>query len=158
MKRLFLLAFVIYILAAPATFACSCVDYQINRRAFRDAKSVFIGTPIDSWLMGQDADDESRESSIFGMQVKFKVEKSWKGIKSSEIIITSDSDLTVSIPCGFRFLKGKKYLVYAYGGKLEAATMCARDITPLEDDDFTRKRLKQLNSFWFRTYSRFNPF
>jgi hypothetical protein len=160
MKRVLLLAVGIYILSAAPTFACSCVEYRSNRKAFRMARAVFIGTPISSSFLRRDAGEaESEGHSLFGTSVKFKVEKSWKGADGSEIVITSDSGLDLKFPCGFQFVEGNRYLVYAYGSRLEAATMCSRDITPLKDADVsTAKRLKQLNSFWFRTYARLSLF
>jgi hypothetical protein len=161
MKRILLITFAVYILATPPAFGCTCVEYRLTRRAFRSASAVFIGTPIESSFIrrNEEDDDDSKGPSLFFTKVRFKVERSWKGVTASEIIIISDGALEPSgYPCGFQFVKGERYLVYANGSRLKAATSCERDIKRLKDDEASRKTLKQLDSFWFRMYARLNRF
>jgi hypothetical protein len=159
MRRLpFLIATVLVLLfAASEALACECVEYPTNRRAFRDARAVFIGTPVSSWISQPDYDVEGPD--MFITAVRLMVEKSWKGVKTSEVTILSDSSLELQQTCGVGFTRGERYLIYAYGDELKAMTFCGRDVTPVRaGDESAVKRLKQLGSFWFRAYAGLNPF
>jgi hypothetical protein len=54
--------------------------------------------------------------------VKFRVETFWKGVKSSEVVVSSSQGI---VPCGGKFRVGEKWLVYAYGKYLQA-DICTR--------------------------------
>ena len=74
--------------------------------AFEKATSVFTGEVV----------------SVDLLKVKFKVDKIWKGEEANEITMLTlnklytDGTLTVS-SCNYRFDKGVKYLIYAYGNQ-----------------------------------------
>ena len=56
--------------------------------------------------------------------VKFKVERYWKGVRNSEIVILTNLPLG---DCGMlHFREGEKYLVYAFGKK-QVAYGCRRN-------------------------------
>lgn len=77
--------------------------------AFEKATSVFTGEVV----------------SVDLLKVKFKVDKIWKGEEANEITMLTlnklytDGTLTVS-SCNYRFDKGVKYLIYAYGNQESA--------------------------------------
>ena len=62
--------------------ACTC-SAPSPRQAFRDAAVVFIGQVLET---GLNPDNEFREKGYVS-QIKFKIEKSWKGSDRSEIIV-----------------------------------------------------------------------
>ncbi|MDN4606954.1 hypothetical protein [Sporosarcina highlanderae] len=84
--------------------ACSCIAPPPPEDALEKANAVFTGEVVEI--------EEKRKlfGGFIGKKVQFKVDKAWKGIDESEIVIStgqSDGD------CGFSFVKGQKYLVYA---------------------------------------------
>ena len=89
--------------------------------------------------------------------VKFKVEKTWKGVKSSEItILTGDVNVAEEVRAcgGFNFVEGEKYLVYANGKQLEVNTCsCCPPTNPIKSESASDE-IRRLNSFWFRLLAR----
>ncbi len=71
-------------LRASNIYACTC-SAQTPRHAFRDAAAVFIGQVIENV---SNRDVEARKEGYVS-EIRFKVEKSWKGAKS-EIVVWSD--------------------------------------------------------------------
>jgi hypothetical protein len=145
MKHFVLLvgALLLAALSASEAFSCSCSDFS-QRDAFRKANAVFTGQFISYGVIPKDADTYPT--------IKFKVEKMWKGEKRSEIEIAT-YDLNPSV-CGEGFVLGEKYLVYAYGKKLVARTVCDRS-TKVE---YASEDIKRLNGLWFRLSARLWPF
>ena len=132
------------------TSACSCAELPSVEEEFERSQAVFSGKVIDV----------KEKRSIKGYQTKsvlFEVTNTWKGVKQSQILITTGQG---GGDCGFDFKKGQEYLVYAnestmYGAKSLASTICDRtnelsvlqeDLTilgegqqPIEDVDLTDK-------------------
>ena len=99
--------------------------------AFEKATSVFTGEVV----------------SLDLLTVKFKVDKIWKGEEANDITMVTgtklygDGTLTFS-SCDYRFEKGAKYLIYAYGPEEKLQTdKCSRTM-PLK---FAEKELKGLD-------------
>ena len=113
--------FGLLIITASAALACSC-EPPSQGKAFRRAKAVFMGQVIE---INQLKYREDRPGELFyPYAVKFKVERYWKGVKTSEIIVLSDQGL---LPCHIgKFVVGERYLVYAYGKNLLAPINCDR--------------------------------
>src|SRR5690349_3409153 len=65
--------------------ACTC-SAPSPRRSFRDAAVVFIGHVLET---GLNPDMEFRERGYVS-QIKFKIERSWKGPDQPEITVLSD--------------------------------------------------------------------
>lgn len=138
-----------FVQLCPAkVFACSCPDINY-RREFAKAKAVFIGEAleyVDNPNVKQDA----------LLIVKFKIEKSWKGANQPEIVIPTS--YTSPYLCGWYVEPGKRYLVYAYDNQMIMPTGCSAS-SPMEpEDEYLRKQIRQLNSGWFRFFSRIFPF
>ncbi len=130
---------------ASYSYACEPV-FQRHTKYFRQAKAVFVGTPVE--IGSNNISQDSEERKYYSDKIKFQVDKSWKGNKS-EIIVISDNG---SPPCGnVRFEIGKKYLVYAFGKNLAVSTYVGNRSRPLDlERDWTKKEFDELNSFWFR--------
>ncbi|MFM9903916.1 MAG: hypothetical protein ACKVQJ_05015 [Pyrinomonadaceae bacterium] len=126
--------------------ACSCDEINY-RREFAKAKAVFVGEALEY----KDNANVKQDGLLI---VKFKVVKAWKGAKQSEITIPT----TFGLACGFYVEPGKEYLVYAYGKEMVMPTVCSPSRTIVTDDIYDEKQLKQLNSSWFRFFSRIFPF
>lgn len=98
-------------------FACSCVPPPPPEEALANSTAVFSGTvteiiaPAD--LGGPDP-----------VQVTFAVSNGWKGADQPTMMITTTGS---SASCGFEFVKGQDYLVYATEneGRLQTG-LCSR--------------------------------
>lgn len=97
---------------------------------------------------GRVIDIKSKQEDRFIKEVRFQVERVWKGNVKEDVII-----LMYHFPCGVRFEEKKSYIVYAYKGNVDF------DITKFderkghfvnlcqsgESNDKIRDRLNQLN-------------
>lgn len=94
--------------ASPAA-ACSCAGLT-PAQAFERADSVFVGEVtsfrVKSGLFGQ--------SSIDPTTVNFTVMEVWKGPRQGTLTIGT---VRSEVSCGYEFVKGLRYLVYAREGQ-----------------------------------------
>ena len=129
--------------SAEKSFACSCMvtpeplKKQIQN-AFTGANAIFSGEVV-----------EIKESATdnYGVLVKFRVSKSWKGESTQEITIRTAKD---SAMCGYNFEVGGKYLVYADGLKDNLSTTnCSRTSTfnPKGDVKYLDKLKRKKDKF-----------
>jgi hypothetical protein len=94
-----------FTLSACKIFACSCIIPTTNdlgelvEKAYINSEVVFSGKVIEI----------NRKQNF--VNVKFKVEKSWKNISKKEVSITTGTN---DGDCGYKFEVGKKYLVYTH--------------------------------------------
>jgi hypothetical protein len=56
-------------------------------------------------------------------KIEFKVEKIWKGPRTKRISVKHRDELS---DCTYKFVVGKKYLVYAYGKEIFSTYVCTR--------------------------------
>lgn len=97
-------AIFVLLMIGRTAYGCDCVPPDF-KEAYNRSNAAFIGEVIS-------IDDQS---------IKIKVERAWKGVSASEIIIPKVRTLqkdgwTYTITwssCDFPFQKGKRYLVYA---------------------------------------------
>jgi hypothetical protein len=147
--------FIFLLLASSVITICACsVRPEVNGvdvyhlEDFRHAKAVFTGKVIDVSIDDRPIRGTQRYNILY--KIRFSVEKSWKG-PASEITVVSDNGQS---NCGrFNFQIGQKYLVYAdtHEDKLAAWATVGSSSQPFNPEDFqVKRRLKQLNSFWFR--------
>ncbi|MGV2940533.1 LPXTG cell wall anchor domain-containing protein [Mesobacillus sp. LC4] len=133
MKKL--LAFMVLSLFLIGSFpavsnACSCAELPTVAEELERSDAVFSGKVI-----------EIKEEKVKGYMTKkvlFQVTNTWKGMDESQAIITTGLG---GGDCGFRFIEGQEYLVYAkesdmYGAKSLTTIMCDRTDTlrVLQDD------------------------
>lgn len=117
-----LLLFLIFISLFPRqASACDCarpesVNDELNRKT-----AVFSGKVID--LVDENKFSYS-QSSADPINVLFEVKESWKGIHTSQVIVSTARS---GASCGYEFELNKEYLVYAYGDKEQLETgFCER--------------------------------
>lgn len=91
------------------TYACSCVKPEVST-AFRKARAVFLGEVVEIVQPHTNKPTAPLSERLF--QIKFKVERSWKGAAKQEIVILSDQGRAGCFSWG-PFVKGKRYLVFA---------------------------------------------
>ncbi|MBD8038435.1 hypothetical protein H9635_16950 [Solibacillus sp. A46] len=121
-KAMILLTFIFIIGSFPSiTSACSCAELSSVEEEFERSTAVFSGKVIDI----------KKKKSLKGYSYKsvlFEVTNTWKGVEQTQIFITTgegDGD------CGFNFIEGNEYLVYAnestmYGAKSLVSILCSR--------------------------------
>lgn len=143
---------------SPPALGCSCVYLPKNSTAFRKASAVFVGEVVSrmhSKLPAKWEDDDNAPPVLDVLT--FKVEKHWKGVRSSEVNAWVDS--RYSNCSGMRFREGEKYLVYAdsYKGSLVIYWCEKAALTTPVSSKGVDKQVKQLDSFWFRMRARLWP-
>ena len=130
-------------LLAGDSYACTCV-IRSHERDFREAHEVFIGRVLDV-AANDSGEEEVRRFASF--KITLEVEKSWKG-RHGQIAIVSDNG---GPACGgFKFEKGKQYLIYAFGKERETGTACTRSLPLSRTDEDRQKEMAELDSSWFR--------
>ena len=143
MKKLTgLAAFIFLLLGYDVAVACSCKPSPPPAEALKEARAVFTGEAIRVREPGTTAVRNRRGKIVahkvtLGAEVRFKVIKVWKGLTRSVVTVYDG-------PCGFGFVKGGRYLVYAYGDGRLGTSMCSRtksidaaqqDLTALGEGD-----------------------
>lgn len=92
--------------------ACLCVRYPVSlSKELKKARAVFVGEVVD--VTGNPNKD-------FIEAVRFKVITSWKGIKTPEVVVYTNYS---GCDCRY-FLRGRRYLVYAYKEELLMTHCC----------------------------------
>ena len=109
MKKYLIFAALFLLLTTSDSFACSCVTPEVPK-AHHDAQAVFLGEVTEIIYPRTNRLKAPLADRLF--RIKFKVEKSWKGTTTQEIVILSDQGRAGCFSWG-PFLKGRKYLVYA---------------------------------------------
>ena len=141
------------------TNACSIAELPSVEEQFKLSKAVFSGEVVD-------IKEKKSLKGYTSKSVLFEVTNTWKGVEQSQIIITTgqgDGD------CGYNFIKGNEYLVYAnestmYGAKSLVSTMgnrtdllssAQKDLevlgegkSPIEVVNLTDKRNRDLIYIW----------
>ena len=147
MKRIVFLFLILmpFIGSAPSVYPCSCNGYT-EREKFRKADYVFLGEVLD-------IADSNLE--YFAYEVKFKIEKQWKGARMAEMVVNLDYDSPGW--CGdLNLTKGELFLIYAYRKKegLVSYTDCGPNL-PIE---YAGASIKKLNEPMYRFLARLYPF
>jgi len=101
---------------------CDCPDRKLTRftdrvrLAFSSANTVFVGTVVS-------VEERPGTKSYRTRWATFAIEKLWKGPLAKERVVWT------TIPCGFRFKPGERYLIYGtrYHGTLYA-DRCNRSV------------------------------
>lgn len=105
------------------TYACACVVPAEPLEALESSSAVFTGK-----VVGIKEPKGTIISSADPVKVTFEVDSSWKGVEGNKVTLTTALS---SASCGFEFVEGESYIVYAYAndeddsGKLEAS-LCSR--------------------------------
>ena len=100
------------------TNACSIAELPSVEEQFKLSKAVFSGEVVD-------IKEKKSLKGYTSKSVLFEVTNTWKGVEQSQIIITTGQG---GGDCGYNFIKGNEYLVYAnestmYGAKSLVSTM-----------------------------------
>ncbi len=129
-KIIFSILFLVFLFAATASenFACSCelqkeisIEKQV-RQAYVNSSAVFVGEVVEVII----------KPDVYSVKVRFKIEKSWNKNNLKEIIISTGKG---GGDCGYEFVVGKRYLVYAYGDDKLNTNICTRTDLAEENKD-----------------------
>lgn len=144
------------ILCQAAALGCTCVEAPKTSTAFRKAKTVFVGEVVyvaehSHYPKRWEEDDHDGDPLPFIRLVTFKIEKSWKGARRSEVEVWIDVGF---FNCsGLNFRMGEKYLVYAreHKGSLVLYWCSHSALVERFPSEEASKQIKQLESFSSRT-------
>jgi len=141
------------------TNACSIAELPSVEEQFKLSKAVFSGEVVD-------IKEKKSLKGYTSKSVLFEVTNTWKGVEQSQIIITTGQG---GGDCGYNFIKGNEYLVYAnestmYGAKSLVSTIgnrtdvlssAQKDLEvlgegqpPIEVVNLTGKRNRDLIYIW----------
>jgi len=118
------LAAIFLLVGSACVFGCECTERNDFELEFALSKAVFSGEVID--LANADRDTV----------VTFRVGTMWKGPKGETIVVSTNIYKTA---CGFNFVKGENYLVFAYGDGSLRTSICTRTATTAQGQDDVKK-------------------
>jgi len=111
------------------TFACSCIPPSPPLESLAGSDAVFAGKVVRI-----EKEDGIIISSADPVKVVFAVSQVWKGEEKAEIDLTTARD---SASCGYDFIVGVEYLVYANNSETGLTTgLCSRTMSlSMADED-----------------------
>ena len=123
----FVLKFVLVVLilaglmsASPQqAYACSCIPPRPPLESMANSDGVFAGK-----VLRIEAEEGLLINSADPVKVVFEVSRVWKGAEEGAIALSTARD---SASCGYDFIVGEEYLVYANNGESGLTTgLCTR--------------------------------
>lgn len=140
----FLLAVLVGVLNLPAR-ACFCEQPPVEQALGRSA-AVFVGKVVGAEMQRTETDESGNQVTYDVREVYLEVEEAFRGAKVGDRI-TIHSGWSGG-DCGFWFLRGKRYLVYAgesSSGRLHTS-ICSRTsmLDQPEDPDWSETAEKDL--------------
>ena len=118
----------LWLFSGSNLYACSCAPQSAPEEALQQADVVFRGTAVRVENAAQDVGDLPR-----GRRVAFRTNVVWKGPHEEEFVIRTGMG---GGDCGFEFVVGTEYLVYATQtpeGYYTGLCTRTRDVTWLSD-------------------------
>lgn len=111
--RLPLAAFAVLLLLGGAVeaLACSCVPERPVCEGFGGASAVFVGRVVGSAERKESEDQNGRKTTYDVGTIYFAVEETFSGVRGKRRVEIHSG--TGGGDCGFWFLRGQRYLVYA---------------------------------------------
>ena len=130
---LYFLAVCWLLIGTNEIFACTCMhlgnsvkpDQQLINQKREGADAVFSGKVIKI-----ERPAASKRTPPASIKVYFKVIKSWKGVTTDNVIVSTSQ---ASSLCGFPFEVKEQYLIYAYGPEKQLSTSICTRTNFLED-------------------------
>jgi hypothetical protein len=113
------------LISPPSAAACDFEPPPPPETALDDAAAVFAGEVVTI----EPVDDDPGEQYL---AVTFEVDRAWKGVDSSPVVVETHQDEGV---CGYPFIIGDSYLVYAHSEGTPLTTSLYHRTAPLEQAD-----------------------
>ena len=115
------------LLAAFSARACSCLPPPPPKEALANATAVFSGMVESVKRSSEKYTYDGKERIHERFKVTVRVAESWKGTNTATLVIYTDLDGAM---CGYNFVKGSSYLIYAHGGGVSGkdllVSLCSR--------------------------------
>lgn len=126
-----LFAAVLLLSAAKSVAACSCAGEGLPCQSFGAARAVFVGKVTGAKEQRESRMEDGTKITYDVGEIHFKVEESFLGVKGQTATIFSG---TGGGDCGYWFVRGERYLIYAYGDSVDKlyTNICTRT-RPLAD-------------------------
>lgn len=151
LSRSLLFSVLCIVFGSLAAYACTCADPS-QRERFRKANSVFLGEVLEFQEFQK---GEPAFKDFFFYRVTFKVERQWKGERHRTMTALAGFDEPGM--CGDLDLSvGRRILVYAE--RDQGYLLIGRDCGPNRYADYADAEIKNLNNFFFRTFTFLYPF
>lgn len=114
------------LLSAARAEACTCGGPGAPCEAFGGAAAVFVGTVTGITNRPREVLPEGEEVGRGPRTVRFSVREAFSGVEGAEVEVSTGLG---GGDCGFNFVQGSTYLVYAYGsagGRRLGTGICTR--------------------------------
>jgi hypothetical protein len=113
---------------ASEASACSCAREAAPCQSFGAAQAIFVGKVVGSKEQRREKNQDGTSTTYAVGEIYFELEEAFLGVKGPRVVIHSG---TGGGDCGYWFLKGMRYLVYAYGAAPDAlsTSICTRTRT-----------------------------
>jgi hypothetical protein len=127
-----LFALVLLLLAPRMASACDCGARSVRPcAAYWDAKAVFKGRVTQVSESGIREGGSERDAPFFYKLVRFKLEESFRGVRGATVEVLTGRG---GSDCGYDFVPGRRYIVYAReGSKGKLTTTTCSATRPLEE-------------------------
>ena len=112
-------------LAKQTVNACTCAGPRSTCESYGSASAVFVGTVISVRVnKPQKSNERAEEIDWTPVAFKFVVEQAYHGVAGSQVEVFTGSG---GGDCGYQFIVGQRYLVYAYSYQNRLSTgICSR--------------------------------
>ncbi|HEX8492538.1 MAG TPA: hypothetical protein VF658_06825 [Pyrinomonadaceae bacterium] len=140
----FLIAVIALVLgSAVEVKACSCVPERPVCESFGSASAVFVGKVVGAAEQKTEKNDDGTTTTYDVGAIHFVIEEAFSGVKGRKKVTIRSG--TGGADCGYWFLRGERYLVYAYGDLKQGlgTSICSRTRL-LNDADEDLSFLRQL--------------
>jgi hypothetical protein len=142
-KGLLLAVSSLFVLLASAgrADACTCMMPGAPCKAFGGSAAVFVGTVTDIKSRMRESPARGKEMDWAPNTVTFSVSEAFSGVEGAEVQVSTGMG---GGDCGYSFVKGVSYVVYAYrmnGGQRLGTGICTRTrlaVGASEDLEFLR--------------------
>jgi len=110
----------------PSAYGCFCITPEVTDE-FNQAKAVFVGEVIE--IIPPQSDDDSAPLAARFFQIKFRVQKAWKGtaVGQEYTVLSGQGRGCFAFPA---VAKAETYLIYAHtgtgGDSWSVVTNCSR--------------------------------
>jgi hypothetical protein len=136
--------------------ACT-VEITGLRKEFRRSRNVFVGKVISVASVPKEQ-LPPRVVETWGPldKITFRVKQAWKGQDTGTITVFSN--VYCSCPNKFlEFKEGREFLVFSDRDSIaDACSLRVYDLAT--SDEYSKKDMKRIGSFWFRTWATLYPF
>ena len=123
----------VFVFSTTEAFGCKCLVEKLVENEYQRKTAIFSGKVVGIVKDG-----------AFIRRVKIRVENSWKGDAAKIVTITTPSDGGM---CGYSFVKGASYLIYANGNEKNGllVDICSRTkgISDAQEDIETLNNLQK---------------